>query len=169
MEEADLPAALASALESATTEAGVTFRRVAFTLPDRETATSAFWREHLDHLQIRRDIAAFGVRADERRIALLTADHRAAAVLENVVVLDRDGIMVRDCTPMRQEPVPGSSTRPGRVLYPDYPLRADYLGLWRPTTAGASSICSRRESRSAPLLHPSTKDPADGRRAAQVP
>ena len=80
---------------------------------------------------IRGDIAAFGARADERRLAVLTADHRAAAVLENVVLLDRDDIMVRDCTPMRQEPVPGSSTRPGRVRYPDYPLRADLPGPGR--------------------------------------
>ena len=127
--EADLPAALGSALESATTEADVTFERVDFTLPDRAATTRAFWREHLDHLQMSGDIAAFGVRADERRLALLTADHRSAAVLDNVVVLDRDAIMVRDCTPMRQDPVPGSPIRPGRVRYPDYPLKANYLGL----------------------------------------
>ena len=127
--EAELPAAMASALESATTEAGVTFEMVHFTQPDRKATTRAFWREHLDHLQIRGDIATFGVRADERSLALLTADHQRAAVIDNVVVLDRDDIMVRDCTPMRQDPVPGSSTRPGRVRYPDYPLKADYLGL----------------------------------------
>ena len=127
--EAELPAALASALESATTEAGVTFEMVRFTLPDRESTTRAFWCEHLDHLQMSGDIADFGVRTDERRLALLTANHREAVVLDNVVVLDRDDIMVRDCTPMRQDPVPGSPTRPGRVRYPDYPLKADYLGL----------------------------------------
>ncbi len=129
MGEAELPEALASALESATTDAGVAFEKVEFTRPDRQEPTRAFWREHLDHLQIRGDIAAFGAKGDERKLAVLTADHQAAAILENVVLLDRDDIMVRDCTPMRQEPVPGSSTRPGRVLYPDYPLRADYLGL----------------------------------------
>ena len=129
MAEVEVPAALATALRSATTDAGVTFEMVHFTLPDRKATTRAFWREHLDHLQMSGDIAAVGVRADERRLAVLTADHRAAAVLENVVVLDRDEMMVRDCTPMRQDPVPGSSTRTGRVRYPDYPLRADYLGL----------------------------------------
>ena len=127
--EEELPEALASALGSVTTDVGVRFERVEFTLPDRQAPTGAFWREHLDHLQGSGDIAAFGARADDRRLAVLTADHRTAAILENVVLLDRDGIMVRDCTPMRQEPVPGSSTRPGRVQYPDYPLRGDYLGL----------------------------------------
>ena len=125
----ELPAALASALASVTTNVGVTFESVEFTLPDREGPTRAFWREHLEYLHIRGDIAAFGARADERRLAVLTADHRAAAMLDNVVLLDRDDIMIRDCTPMRQEPVPGSSTRSGRVRYPDLPLRADYLGL----------------------------------------
>ncbi|MDE2905952.1 MAG: hypothetical protein OXQ28_07690, partial [Acidobacteriota bacterium] len=127
--EAELPATLASALESATTDAGVTFKKVDFTQPERHELTRAFWREHLDHLQTSGDIAAFGVRANERRLALLTADHREAAVIENVVVIDRDDVMVRACTPLRQDPVPGSPTRPGRVLYPHYPLKAEYLGL----------------------------------------
>ena len=116
------------ALESATAD-GVTFEMVEFTLPDREAPIRALWREHLDHLQGRGDIAAFGVRADDRKLAVLTADHGSAAILDNVVLLDRDDMMVRDCSPMRQEPVPGSSTRPGRVRYPDYPLHSDYLGL----------------------------------------
>ena len=111
LDGAALPAALASALQSATTEAGVTFESVDFTPPaphqgsgERHEPMRALWREHLDHLQMSGDIAAFGVRADERRLALLTADHRAAAIIENVIVLDRDDIMVRDCTPMRQDP-----------------------------------------------------------------
>ena len=121
--------ALAPALGSVTTDAGVAFTMVEFTLPDRETPTRAFWREHLDHLQRSRDIAAFGIRAEDRRLAVLTADGRSAAILENVILLDRDDLMVTDCIPMRQEPAPRSSTRPGRVRYPDYPLRSDYLGL----------------------------------------
>ena len=119
----------APALRSVTTDGGVTFRMVEFTLPDRRAPARALWREHLDHLQRRGDIAAFGTRSGDHKLAVLTADRRSAAMLENVVLLDRDDMMVGDCTPMRQEPVPGSSTRPGRVQYPDYPLRSDYLGL----------------------------------------
>ena len=121
--------ARAPALRSVTTDAGVTFQMVEFTLLDREAPARAFWREHLDHLQQRGDIAAFGTRPDDRKVAVLTADRQSAAIIENAVLLDRDDMMIRDCTPMRQEPVPGSSTRPGRVRYPDYPLRSDYLGL----------------------------------------
>ena len=117
------------ALISVETGAGVTFEMAKFKLPDRDTPTRALWGEHLDHLQLSGGIATFGVKSDERRLAILTADHRTAAVLDNVVLLDRDDLMVSECAPMRQDPVPGSSTRPGRLRYPDYPLRADYLGL----------------------------------------
>ncbi len=127
--ETELLQAQAPALRSVTTDAGVTFRMVQFTLPDRKEPTRAFWREHLDHLQARGDIAAFGARADDRRLAVLAADRRSAAIFENTILLDRDDLMVRDCTPLRQDPAPGSSTRPGEVRYPHYPLRSDFLGL----------------------------------------
>ena len=110
-------------------EAGVTFEMVDFELPDRDARVRGFWSEHLEHLQQSGGIAAIGARPGDRQVAFLTADRRSAAILGNVIVLDRDTIMVRDCTPMRQQPVPGSSTTDGRVRYPDYPLRADYLGL----------------------------------------
>ena len=117
------------ALRSVTTDAGVTFQMVEFTQIGPGAATRAFWREHLDHLQRSGDIAAFGTRPDDRKLAILSADRRSVAIIENVTLLDRNDMMVRDCTPMRQEPVRGSSTQPGRVLYPDYPLCSDYLGL----------------------------------------
>ena len=126
--ETELLQTQAPALRSVTTDAG-TFQMVEFTLPDHREPTRAFWREHLDHLQGRGDIAAFGARPDDRRLAVLTADQQTAAILENAILLDRDDLMVRDCTPLRQDPAPGSSTRPGEVRYPHYPLRSDFLGL----------------------------------------
>ena len=110
------------------TDAGVTFKRVQFERPGRDKLTWGFWREHLELLQQRGVVAAFGSKPGAHQIAFLTADRRSVAILENVVILDRDDMMVRECTPMWQEPVPGSSTKPG-PRYPDYPLRADYLGL----------------------------------------
>ena len=107
----------------------VEFEMVTFALPDREEPVRALWREHLEQLQQRGGIAAFGDRRDERRLALLTTDRGNAAIFENTIVLDREQIMIRTCSPMQQDPVPGSSTAPGRVRYPDYPLRADCLGL----------------------------------------
>ena len=110
------------------TNAGVTFERVQFERPGRDKPIWGFWREHLELLQRDGVVAAFGSKPDAHQIAFLTADRRSAAILENVVILDRDDMMVRECTPMWQEPVPGSSAKSG-PRYPDYPLRADYLGL----------------------------------------
>ena len=111
------------------TEAGVTFQMVRFELPGRDAPLRAFWRQHLEHLQQSGSIVAFGTEPEGRRVAFLTADRRSAAIFNNVVVLDRDDVMVRDCSPMRQKPVPGSATTDGRIRYPDYPLRSAYLGL----------------------------------------
>ena len=144
----------APALRSVTTDVGVTFQMVEFTLLDREAPARAFWREHLDHLQRHGDIAAFGTRPDGRKLAVLTADRRSATIIENAVLLDRDDMMVRDCTPMRQEPVPGSSTRPGRVRYPDYPLRSDYLGLVE-TDDGARVVELLKRGEPVHAKHPS--------------
>lgn len=109
-------------------DAGVTFKRVQFERPGRDKPIWGVWRDHLELLQQRGDVAAFGSKPEAHQIAFLTADRRSAAILENVVVLDRDDMMVRECTPMWQEPLRWSSTKSGS-RYPDYPLRADYLGL----------------------------------------
>ena len=120
--------AQAPAILELRTDAGVTFEKVQFERPGRTAPMWGFWREHLEFLQQSGVVAAFGSKPDAHQIAFLTADRRSAAVIENIVVLDRDDMMVRECTPMWQEPVPGSSTKSGS-RYPDYPLRADYLGL----------------------------------------
>ena len=116
-------------LKSVTTDDGVKFQLTEFRLPDRDETVRALWKGHLEELQIRGDIAAFGIKPRNREVALLTDDRRSASVLDNIVLLDRDEIMVRGFIPMRQEPVPGSSVSDGRILYPDYPLRSDFLGL----------------------------------------
>ena len=122
--------ALPAEVRSLQTEDSGTFEMVEkFELPDRSAPMRAFWREHLERLQERRFVAAFGSKPDEHRIAFRTADRRSAVILDNVMLLDRKDMMVPECTPMRQEPVPGSSTTRGRIRYPDYPLRSDYFGL----------------------------------------
>ena len=142
----------------------VEFEMVTFELPDREVPVRALWREHLEQLQQRGGIAAFGDRRDERRLALLTADRGNAAILENVLVLDREHIMIRTCSPMQQDPVPGSSTAPGRVRYPDYPLRADYLGLVR-TVDGDEALDLLKRGESFPVPPPAIDEGPRGRSA----
>ena len=133
------------------TEAGVTFQMVNFEMPDRDAPLRGFWREHLDHLQQSGDIAAFGTKPDDLQVAFQTADRQSAAVLDNVIVLDRDDIMVKDCSPMRQQPVPGSSIKDGRIRYPDYPLRSDYLGLVETEDGRVVDLLKRGEQvRAAP-------------------
>ena len=111
------------------TDSGDSFKMVEFEVPEREVPTRAFWKEHLSELQKRGDIAAFGSKPAGRLVALQTPDRKCAVILENVIVLDLNDISVDLCSPMRQDPVPGSATKSGLVRYPDYPLRSDYLGL----------------------------------------
>ena len=141
--------AQAPAILKLRTDAGVTFEKVQFERPGRTAPMWGFWREHLEFLQQSGVVAAFGSKPDAHQIAFLTADRQSAAILENVVVLDRDDMMVRECTPMWQEPVPGSSTKSGS-RYPDYPLRADYLGLVETDGGLVIDLLKRGERVSAP-------------------
>ena len=49
--------------------------------------------------------------------------------LEKTRVLDKDEVRVRDCFAIEQDPMLGSKTQQGKLLYPDMPVRADYIGL----------------------------------------
>ncbi len=111
------------------TRAGVTFKMVDFEAPGIEHPVRGLWRKHLEHLQKSGEIAAFGYKPEQRQLALLSADRRRAAVFEDVELLTRKSIMVRDAVPMSQGPVPGSSVADGSLRYPDIPLRSRYPGL----------------------------------------
>lgn len=132
MELIDENALLRSAPKIWTLEAAqphqTAFEMVDFELPDHDEPIRAIWREHLEQLQMNGIVKEFGERQEERRVAVLVA-RRTAAILDNVIILDRERIMVRDCCPMRQESVSDLSHAREAVLYPDYPLRADYLDL----------------------------------------
>ena len=106
----------------------IAFEMVDFELPDHDQPVRAIWRDHLEQLQMEGIIKEFGERQEERRIAVLVAS-RTAAILDRAIILDRERIMVRECCPMRQEPVSGLLHTGMAVRYPDYPLRADYLDL----------------------------------------
>ena len=105
------------------------FEITEFERPDSSESTRGIWREHLEKLQQQGTIGAFKASPDEKSVSIVTSDRRCEGVLDNIVLLDRDQIMVRTCTPMAQDPIPGMDSRSGREMYPDYPLRSDYLGL----------------------------------------
>ena len=106
----------------------ITFEMVDLELPDHDEPVRAIWRDHLEQLQMDGIIKEFGERQKERRVAILVAS-RTAVILDNFIILCRERIMVRDCCPMRQEPVSRIADTTDAVRYPDYPVRADYLGL----------------------------------------
>ena len=155
-----------SAVRTLQSGAGVQFEMVEFELPDREARVRAFWREHLEQLQQSGAVAAFGARPDDRQVAFLTADRRAAAVLDNVIVLDRDVIMIRECCPMRQTPV--QPVTPGRILYPNYPLRSDYAALVE-TDDGRCVVDLLKDGERVPPSQPSVDDVPSGRAAGRGP
>lgn len=110
------------------------FWKVDFEMPDQAEPTSAYWKEHLEALQRQGAIADYKAEAESRRLRIFrrSSNHGLEeCVLEDTLVLDRDTLIVRSCTPMRQDPVPGSKVRRGEDLFPTLPIRSDYLGLVR--------------------------------------
>ena len=95
------------------------------------------WREHLDALQASGAIVAFGEdrRLQEVRVVTHGQDgSRECIVLVRTLVLARETIRVNSVVPLGQDPVPQGSSRGqpgarGTILYPDLPLRSDYLDL----------------------------------------
>ena len=103
------------------------FEMVDFETPGREGSVTAFWREHLELLRDRDRIGGF--ETDDRGVTIWTPNRGCVATGEGVRVLDRETVMVPSCSPMRQHPIPGSSTRANATRYPDLPLRSEYIGL----------------------------------------
>ena len=117
------------------------FWKIEFEMPGLEGRISAYWKEHLEALQRKGLIGDYLAEAESRRLRIYinSSDNGLEeCLLEDTVVLDRDRLIVRSCTPMRQDPVPGSAFRQGEVLFPTLPIRSDYLGLVR--TADGRSL-----------------------------
>ena len=109
------------------------FEEFTFRIPgrDAEHEVQGIWKGHLEHLQGHGDIVTFGSDPEAREVYVVThhpGSPRECIVLRNTLLLARESIMVNSIVPMRQDPIPGRSTRKD-VLYPDLPLRSDYFGL----------------------------------------
>ena len=92
------------------------FEMVEFEAPGRERQIRAIWKEHLDHLQQRGLILGYG--SDKEDLFIRMPDGVRVGTLKRTRILDRSVMMVRKCSPMRQDPVPVSSTRAGSTRYP---------------------------------------------------
>lgn len=142
----------------------IEFEMVEFELPDSPEPVRAIWRDHLEQLQLDGIIKEFGERPDHHRVAVLIDPGGPAAILENVIILDRELIMIRDCRPLQQEPVPGSSVSRGAVRYPDYPLRSKYFGLVQADDGGNVLERMKRGDRFK-VAQPAIDDRSDERAA----
>lgn len=113
---------------------GIRYEMVEFEAPDRERQVRGLWKEHLDHLQQQGLIADFGNDADD--VFIWMPDFVHAATLERTRILDRNAMMIPRCSPMRQDPVPGSPTRVGSE-------RSGRSGLGQWTDSGAFEVVKK--------------------------
>ena len=118
-------------------DAGISYRMVEFETPGRDEPIRGIWREHFETLQRHGEIVDFGANEAAREVYVCVLsperEHRAVT-LADTVLLDRRTMIVPRITPMRQDPVDGSAREP---LYPDLPLRPDYIGLVEVPDRGA--------------------------------
>ena len=111
-----------------------TFWKVEMEMPGRQQHVEAYWADHLTELQRRDQIVDYRARPDTQQLHIWTRSRERGlevCVLNNAIVLDRDAMLVHSCTPMRQDPVPGSSRSSGETLYPSLPIRSDFLDVVR--------------------------------------
>ena len=112
----------------------------------------AIWRGHLDILQSRGVIVAFGEDRDMQEVHVVTHEadgSRECIVLVRTLMLDRETIRVGSVVPLAQDPLPGGASpgsgrgSRGGTLYPDLPLRSDYVDL-APSGGGQPTIRRRQ-------------------------
>ena len=103
---------------------------------DRREPITLIWREHLGTLQEDRRILYWNeYRDDNREIDRLqivwfdSAFNRCVVEFRNTRVIDLNEIRSKYCIRIPQEPIPSSSVARNEPLYPDLPLRREYIGL----------------------------------------
>lgn len=128
----ELLSSMPDLLEVTDEDGRTVFSMVEIRIPGREGVVRGFWDRHLDELQTRGQIhlwskdkhgaVVLGVMKHGRLEPVRIADSR---------LLDRSTVAIRTCTPLAQDPVPGSNRTAGQLLYPDIPLRPEYIDLVR--------------------------------------
>ena len=146
------------------------FWKVEFEMPGRREPVSGYWKEHLDELQRRGEIVDYRRDVEKQELRVFTRSNESEleeCVLEDTLVLDRDTLIVPFCTPMGQDPVPGSAVPSQRTLFPTLPIRSDYLGLVRTSGGGRLlSALKAGEQISTAQFEPSERQRA-GKRVAE--
>ncbi len=106
------------------------FRMVEFEIPGREGKVRGWWDEHLEYLRST-DKIYISSQNENGEVILGTMESSGlhATTLQGSRLLSQETVAIKRCFPIEQDPVPGSGTRKGKVLYPDLPIRGDYLDL----------------------------------------
>ncbi|MCB1035109.1 MAG: hypothetical protein KDD47_14875, partial [Acidobacteria bacterium] len=106
------------------------FRQVDFEIPGREGRLRGWWHEHLEALRSMDKIYIFS-QNDHGEVILGTMEPEGlyATTLKESRLLSREVVAITRCTPIAQDPVPGSSRQSGDLLFPDLPIRGDFLDL----------------------------------------
>ena len=133
---------------------------------DAESEVRGLWKRHLEYLQAQGSIVTFGSNRESKEVFVVThheGSPRECIVLSDTLVLEREQIMVRDIVPMRQNRVP--SGQPGPDLYPDLPLRSDFVGLVASSEKG-TVLDQLKKGGPVDSFRPQTRSARDGDRVA---
>ena len=130
LDEEDVFGSIPELVELRDGEGRVLFNRVEFEVPGREGKLFGWWSEHLDRLKSEGRLHVWSW--DEEGSVLLGILRRGVlhvARLSESRLLQRSSVVIPDCTPLEQDPVPGSRVTEGELRFPDLPIRSDYLDL----------------------------------------
>ncbi len=142
------------------------FSMIEFEMPGQIDKVRGFWDEHLDALVKDGKIFLWSPgEGDGVIIGLMVGGGLHACTLVGSQLLSRSTVTVRNCTPLRQDPTAGSQIPEGDVLYPDLPIRGDYLDLVE-TPQGVHLLEALKKGDAAPFgeFRPTASTGNQGRR-----
>ena len=130
LEESEIFERIPELLEVKDPRGEVIYRMVNFEVPGREGKLQGWWDAHLEQLREQDKIYIWS--CDEQgQVILGTMEGSGlyATTLSSSRLLSRDSVVIKSCTPIEQDAVPGSKRRSGDLLFPDVPIRSDYIDL----------------------------------------
>ena len=97
-----------------------------FSMPRHGEHISMIWREHLELLQKKSKVFAWGEDKEANRIWIMENLRREVIWIKNIRVIDLNKIKIEKCIPIKQNL---RKSHAGKLKYPDLPLLPDYIGL----------------------------------------
>ena len=102
-----------------------------FMMPGHERSVNLIWKEHIDKIQKKEEIFAWGLDKEKTRFWYKESLKSKAVYIKNLRVIDEREIGIKVCIPLEQSLVPGSTSEieDGTLKYPDLPLLPEYSDL----------------------------------------